>query len=175
METLHLGKYIQTEAFQGLLKIWSKFSTTISKFYEQGYRTRLVGKWHLGVGAKGEYLPTNFGFDSSLGIPYAHDECPCHMCFVDKPCHCPDEPDMVSCPLYRWVVSETREKLHQWLMSCRNVSSNTNLLSWTFPTFPRNLLNFGPTLPLWFSVTSKKSLLQLILGHFAVASCYTQN
>lgn len=35
----------------------------------QGYRTGLVGKWHLGLGAEGEYLPTQHGFDSFFGMP----------------------------------------------------------------------------------------------------------
>ncbi len=46
-----------------------------------GYRTAHVGKWHLGVGEEGEYLPTKQGFDSYLGIPYSHDMCPCQVCF----------------------------------------------------------------------------------------------
>lgn len=31
-----------------------------------GYKTTIVGKWHLGVGKDGEYLPTNHGFDHYL-------------------------------------------------------------------------------------------------------------
>ncbi|PPK85242.1 arylsulfatase A-like enzyme [Neolewinella xylanilytica] len=37
----------------------------------EGYRTAMVGKWHLGHFPP--YLPTNQGFDSYLGIPYSHD------------------------------------------------------------------------------------------------------
>ena len=31
-----------------------------------GYSSAIVGKWHLGVGANGTYLPTNQGFDYYL-------------------------------------------------------------------------------------------------------------
>jgi arylsulfatase A-like enzyme len=38
---------------------------------EVGYRTAMVGKWHLGHFSP--YLPTDQGFESYLGIPYSHD------------------------------------------------------------------------------------------------------
>lgn len=45
---------------------------TIAEILRQkGYRTAMVGKWHLGH--RPPYLPTNQGFDSYLGIPYSHD------------------------------------------------------------------------------------------------------
>jgi len=37
----------------------------------KGYATACVGKWHLGHHA--QFLPTNNGFDSYLGIPYSND------------------------------------------------------------------------------------------------------
>jgi arylsulfatase A len=36
-----------------------------------GYRTMLVGKWHLG--SQPQFLPTNHGFDEFYGLPYSHD------------------------------------------------------------------------------------------------------
>jgi arylsulfatase A-like enzyme len=35
---------------------------------DRGYDTRLVGKWHLGVGDGGEHLPTRHGFDGFYGF-----------------------------------------------------------------------------------------------------------
>ena len=39
-----------------------------------GYKTKAVGKWHLGDEI--EFLPTNQGFDSYYGIPYSNDMYP---------------------------------------------------------------------------------------------------
>jgi arylsulfatase A-like enzyme len=36
-----------------------------------GYRTAMVGKWHLGQ--LPQFLPTRHGFDSWFGLPYSHD------------------------------------------------------------------------------------------------------
>ncbi|MEO0414098.1 MAG: sulfatase-like hydrolase/transferase [Verrucomicrobiota bacterium] len=36
-----------------------------------GYRTAIIGKWHLGD--RPQFLPTNQGFDSFFGIPYSND------------------------------------------------------------------------------------------------------
>lgn len=62
--------------------------TTIAEMLKPlGYKSAIVGKWHLGVGEKGTYLPTNHGFDYYMGIPYSHDMCPCPICFYPKG-HC---------------------------------------------------------------------------------------
>ena len=37
----------------------------------QGYRTKLVGKWHCGD--QPSFLPTNHGFDEYYGLPYSND------------------------------------------------------------------------------------------------------
>ncbi|HXO77339.1 MAG TPA: sulfatase-like hydrolase/transferase, partial [Puia sp.] len=36
-----------------------------------GYRTAMLGKWHLGN--KPPYWPIHYGFDSFYGLPYSHD------------------------------------------------------------------------------------------------------
>lgn len=57
--------------------------TTIAAMLRpQGYRSAIVGKWHLGVGENGTYLPTNHGFDYYMGIPYSHDMCPLPNLFL---------------------------------------------------------------------------------------------
>ena len=38
---------------------------------DQGYATKIVGKWHCGD--QPEFLPTRHGFDSYYGIPYSND------------------------------------------------------------------------------------------------------
>ncbi len=45
---------------------------TIAKLLKgQGYRTKIVGKWHCGD--QPEFLPTNHGFDEYYGLPYSND------------------------------------------------------------------------------------------------------
>ena len=43
---------------------------------EQGYATKIVGKWHLG--SEPQFLPMNHGFDSFYGLPYSNDMWPFH-------------------------------------------------------------------------------------------------
>lgn len=44
--------------------------TTIAEVAQQlGYRTGLIGKWHLGLGHRGEHLPIYHGFDYFFGMP----------------------------------------------------------------------------------------------------------
>ncbi|XP_074759739.1 arylsulfatase A isoform X1 [Athene noctua] len=49
----------------------------------EGYATAMVGKWHLGLGINGSFLPIHQGFDHFLGVPYSHDQGPCQnlTCF----------------------------------------------------------------------------------------------
>ncbi|XP_063053862.1 arylsulfatase A-like [Engraulis encrasicolus] len=88
--SLLTGRY-QTRSgiFPGVLYPGSKGGlplneTTIAEVLKPlGYNTAMMGKWHLGVGQNGTYLPTRQGFDNYLGIPYSHDQGPCRnlTCF----------------------------------------------------------------------------------------------
>lgn len=49
----------------------SNETTIAESLSDQGYRTKAIGKWHLG--ATSEHLPTNHGFDEYFGIPYSTD------------------------------------------------------------------------------------------------------
>lgn len=46
--------------------------TLAESLKDAGYRTHMIGKWHLGH-VKDEYLPVSHGFDSWLGLPYSND------------------------------------------------------------------------------------------------------
>lgn len=46
--------------------------TLAELFNNKGYKTKCVGKWHLGH-ADEKYLPTNHGFDSYYGLLYSND------------------------------------------------------------------------------------------------------
>jgi arylsulfatase len=45
--------------------------TIANLFKNRGYRTKAIGKWHLG--SLPQYLPTNRGFDSFYGVPWSDD------------------------------------------------------------------------------------------------------
>ncbi|XP_035130744.1 arylsulfatase A isoform X1 [Callithrix jacchus] len=68
----------------------------------QGYLTGMAGKWHLGVGPEGAFLPPHQGFHRFLGIPYSHDQGPCQnlTCFPpDTPCDGGCDQGLVPIPL----------------------------------------------------------------------------
>jgi arylsulfatase A len=51
--------------------------TTIAEMLKaKGYATGMVGKWHLGH--RPQFLPTQHGFDTYLGLPYSNDMWPHH-------------------------------------------------------------------------------------------------
>lgn len=74
------GCYPNRVGISGALMPWSKVAlhpkeeTIASMLKQKGYRTGMIGKWHLG--AKAPYLPTSYGFDEYLGLPYSNDMWP---------------------------------------------------------------------------------------------------
>lgn len=43
--------------------------TMAESAWQLGYRTGLIGKWHLGIGRGAEHLPIYHGFDTFFGMP----------------------------------------------------------------------------------------------------------
>ncbi|XP_062318273.1 arylsulfatase A [Osmerus eperlanus] len=84
--------------------------TTIAEVLKPlGYATAAIGKWHLGLGLNGTYLPTRQGFDSYLGVPYSHDMGPCQnlTCFPpDVKCYGRCDVGVVTVPLMNNDVIE---------------------------------------------------------------------
>jgi len=77
--------------------------TLAESLAEQGYRTAMAGKWHLGVGKGGAYLPTRQGFGKYYGLPYSNDMCPFTQCYPgeDGSCDLPSpHTSFTGCPLY---------------------------------------------------------------------------
>jgi len=74
------GCYPNRVGISGALMPWSTVAlnpqeeTIASIVKTKGYATGMIGKWHLG--AKAPYLPTSYGFDEYLGLPYSNDMWP---------------------------------------------------------------------------------------------------
>jgi arylsulfatase A-like enzyme len=79
---LMTGKYSNRTGILGALGPNAKVGlgknhTTIAEMLKTlGYRTCIIGKWHLGHLA--EFLPTRRGFDEYYGLPYSNDMWPNH-------------------------------------------------------------------------------------------------
>lgn len=71
------GRYGLRSSTTGAFGPSSKTGTSLDEtllsnlFQMHGYRTKAIGKWHLGDAP--EYLPTSRGFDSYYGVPYSDD------------------------------------------------------------------------------------------------------
>ncbi|XP_057878620.1 arylsulfatase A [Melospiza georgiana] len=76
--------------------------TVAELLQERGYATAMVGKWHLGFGRNGSFLPVHQGFQHFLGVPYSHDQGPCQnlTCFPpDTKCFGTCDQGVVAVPL----------------------------------------------------------------------------
>lgn len=75
------GKYPPRAGFGWVLYpndekgIHPKEQTIAKALKEQGYRTAVFGKWHLGS-SDPSYLPLAQGFDEYIGLPYSNDMLP---------------------------------------------------------------------------------------------------
>ena len=90
-----VGKLVLTaEAVGGLPLNESTFAEVL---HASGYRTAMIGKWHLGV--REQFLPHKRGFEYYLGLPYSVDmgtsvwwpvksiaSCVCASCFHASRC-----------------------------------------------------------------------------------------
>ncbi|XP_071951557.1 arylsulfatase A-like [Antedon mediterranea] len=67
----------------------------------KGYKSGLVGKWHLGVGKNREFLPLTHGFDFFFGAPNTLGHCPNFKCYYpDDDCEGVEySPDTSPCTL----------------------------------------------------------------------------
>ena len=65
--------------------------TVAELLQEQGYATRMIGKWHLGDAP--EFLPHRHGFDSWFGIPFSNDMWRYHPVM---PIRAPEDERMIS-------------------------------------------------------------------------------
>lgn len=97
----------------------------------RGYLTGMAGKWHLGVGPEGTFLPPHQGFHRFLGIPYSHDQGPCQnlTCFPpDIPCSGGCDQGLVPIPL---LANLTVEAQPPWLpgLEARYVSFSRDLMA----------------------------------------------
>ncbi|WP_257667247.1 sulfatase family protein [Parapedobacter tibetensis] len=76
------GSYSNRVGIHGALNHTSEYGlnpeeTTIAEVVKPlGYRTAIIGKWHLGHHK--EFLPTRQGFDEFFGLPYSNDMWPHH-------------------------------------------------------------------------------------------------
>ncbi|OBS73058.1 hypothetical protein A6R68_12351 [Neotoma lepida] len=97
----------------------------------RGYLTGMAGKWHLGVGPEGAFLPPHQGFHRFLGIPYSHDQGPCQnlTCFPpDTLCSGGCDQGLVPVPL---LANLSVEAQPPWLpgLEARYVSFARDLMA----------------------------------------------
>ena len=63
-----LSKVILSDQVSIFFMIWCILVLFNDPMFKLGYATAILGKWHLGVGVHGEYLPTRRGFDRDFVV-----------------------------------------------------------------------------------------------------------
>jgi len=74
-----LGSYDARENYSGMA-LYSQEITMAEGLKRAGYRTGMIGKWHLGDYSRDpERNPLRHGFDSYFGVPHSNDMVPCPL------------------------------------------------------------------------------------------------
>lgn len=118
--------------------------TAAEIFRDAGYRTGMVGKWHLG--AHPDFLPTNHGFESWFGLPYSNDYSPRS---INNPR--PHAAGWMELPLFRDTTIVEREPDQRLLTERYTQESIDFIRANQDEPFFLYLAHSMPHVPLWVS------------------------
>ena len=118
--------------------------TAAEIFRDAGYRTGMVGKWHLG--SHPDFLPTNHGFESWFGLPYSNDYSPRS---INNPR--PHAAQWMELPLFRDTTIVEREPDQRLLTERYTQESIDFIRANRDEPFFLYLAHSMPHVPLWVS------------------------
>lgn len=113
-------------------------------FRNAGYRTGMVGKWHLG--SHPDFLPTNHGFETWFGLPYSNDYSPSS---INNPR--PHAAGWMELPLMRDTTIVEREPDQRWLTERYTEEALRFIRTHQDEPFFLYLAHSMPHTPLWVS------------------------